>query len=96
MVVDRQRRMMAPAGLTMAQVWAVVVPAAVFLFLLGRQVSFIDLGYHLRAGMWEWQHHHWLDRDIFTSTFHGKPWLNQNWLAQLILYGVWSGSDMQG
>jgi hypothetical protein len=80
----------------MAQVWAVVVPAAVFLFLLGRQVSFIDLGYHLRAGMWEWQHHHWLDRDIFTSTFHGKPWLNQNWLAQLILYGVWAFSGYAG
>jgi hypothetical protein len=80
----------------MAQLWAVLVPAAILLFLLGRQVSFIDLGYHLRAGMWEWQHHHWLDHDIFTSTFHGSPWLNQNWLAQLVLYGVWSGSGYAG
>jgi hypothetical protein len=80
----------------MAQLWAVLVPSAVLLFLLGRQVSFIDLGYHLRAGMWEWQHHHWLDHDIFTSTFRSSPWLNQNWLAQLTLYGVWSASGYAG
>jgi hypothetical protein len=73
----------------MAQLWAVLIPAAVLLFLLGRQVTFIDLGYHLRAGTWEWQHHHWLDHDIFTSTFRDKPWLNQNWLAQVLFYGVW-------
>jgi hypothetical protein len=80
----------------MSQLWAVLVPAAVLLFLIGRQVSFIDLGYHLRAGMWEWQHHHWLDHDIFSSTFRSKPWLNQNWLAQIAIYGVWKFSGYAG
>jgi hypothetical protein len=80
----------------MSQLWAVLVPAAVLLFLIGRQVGFIDLGYHLRAGMWEWQHHHWLDHDIFTSTFRNKPWLNQNWLAQIAFYGVWRFSGYAG
>jgi hypothetical protein len=80
----------------MSQLWAVLVPAAVLLFLIGRQVSFIDLGYHLRAGMWEWQHHRWLDHDIFSSTFRNKPWLNQNWLAQIAMYGVWKASGYAG
>jgi hypothetical protein len=80
----------------MSQLWALLIPAAVLLFLIGRQVSFIDLGYHLRAGMWEWQHHHWLDHDIFSSTFRNKPWLNQNWLSQIAMYGVWKFSGYAG
>jgi hypothetical protein len=91
-----RRKVLPEVGLTMSQLWAVLVPAAVLLFLIGRQVSFIDLGYHLRAGMWEWQHHHWLDHDIFTSTFHDKAWLNQNWLAQMAFYGVWRLSGYAG
>jgi hypothetical protein len=92
----RPRRLVPALGLTMAQLWAVLIPAAVLLFLLGRQVTFIDLGYHLRAGMWEWQHHHWLDHDIFTSTFRNEPWLNENWLAQILLYGMWRFTGYTG
>jgi hypothetical protein len=64
----------------------VVLPGLFAAFMLRAQVGFVDLGYHLRAGEWSWRHLHWLDRDIFTSTFHGDAWLNQNWLAQLGLY----------
>lgn len=56
--------------------------------MLRAQVGFVDLGYHLRAGEWAWRNLHWLDHDIFTSTFHGDAWLNQNWLAQLSLYAT--------
>jgi hypothetical protein len=75
-------------GVTLTQVWALLVPAAFLVFLLGSQVGFIDLGYHLRAGEWMWTHGRWLDHDVFTFTVPGKDWLNQNWLAQVGLYWI--------
>jgi hypothetical protein len=83
-------------GLTMAQTWAILLTALVIALLLGSQVGFVDLGYHLRAGELMVEQGHWLDRDVFTSTFSGSPWLNQNWLAQLALYGMWEFGGLTG
>jgi len=83
-------------GFTMSQTWAIVLPVLLAAFLLGGQVGFVDLGYHLRAGELSVTQGHWIDQDVFTSTFAGAPWLNQNWLAQLVLFGVWELGGLNG
>jgi predicted transporter len=77
------------SGITLGQLWALVVPTAFFLFTLGRDLGFTDLGYHLRAGQWMLHHGRLMSHDMFTSTFSGSDWLNQNWLAQLLLFKTW-------
>jgi hypothetical protein len=83
-------------GLTLSQLWAVVIVGAFGIFALGRRVNFVDLGYHLRAGEWMWTHGRILDHDVFTSTFAGDAWLNQNWLTQLLFYKTWDVAGLEG
>jgi hypothetical protein len=56
----------------------------------------IDLAYHLRAGDIMFDTHAILRTDVFTAAAYGKPWLNQQWLAQIVLttafrLGGWFG-----
>jgi hypothetical protein len=83
-------------GLTLSQLWAVVIVGAFGIFALGRRVNFVDFGYHLRAGAWMWRHGRILDHDVFTSTFAGDAWLNQNWLTQLLFYKSWDLVGLEG
>jgi hypothetical protein len=83
-------------GLTLSQLWAVVIVSAFGILALGRRVNFVDLGYHLRAGAWMWSHGRILDHDVFTSTFAGDAWLNQNWLTQLLFYKSWDLAGLEG
>ena len=76
-------------GFSLSQLWLIVLPSAFFLFQLTRPLGFIDLGYHLRAGEWAWEHMRWMDHDVFTHTFEGRAWHNQNWLAQFLYHGIW-------
>lgn len=76
--------------------WAVVVLSILAMSVLTRQVGFHDLGYHLRAAAWQWEHRALLDVDVFTSTFRGAEWVNQNWLAQLILYATYRATGLAG
>jgi hypothetical protein len=90
-VLDLLRR-----GLTLSQLWGVVVVGAFGIIALGRRVNFVDLGYHLRAGRWMWTRARILDRDVFTFTFEGDAWLNQNWLTQLFFYKTWDVAGLEG
>ena len=83
-------------GITLSQLWAVVVVGCFAIFALGRRVSFVDLGYHLRAGEWMWDHRRILDHDVFSSTFSGDAWLNQNWLTQLLFFKAWDLVGLEG
>lgn len=83
-------------GLTLSQLWAVVIVGAFGIFAVSRRVNFVDLGYHLRAGEWMWRHGRILDHDVFTSTFAGDAWLNQNWLTQLLFYKWWDLAGLEG
>jgi hypothetical protein len=83
-------------GITLSQLWAVVVVGCFAIFALGRRVNFVDLGYHLRAGEWMWDHRRILDHDVFSSTFSGDAWLNQNWLTQLLFFKAWDLVGLEG
>ena len=55
-----------------------------------------DIGHHLKAGEWMAAHGKILDRDIFSFTARGNLWLNHSWLAQIILYYIYSLGGING
>ena len=64
--------------------------------IAGTPLAVIDLAYHLRAGDIMFDTHAILRTDVFSAVAYGKPWLNQQWLAQLVLamafrLGGWFG-----
>jgi len=64
--------------------------------IAGTPLAVIDLAYHLRAGDIMFDTHAVLRTDVFSAVAYGKPWLNQQWLAQLVLamafrLGGWLG-----
>lgn len=60
---------------------ASVLPAAASLLTAMRA---IDLAYHVKAGALALQTRHLLRSDLFTFTRGGRPWLNQQWGAQVV------------
>jgi hypothetical protein len=54
-----------------------------------------DLWWLLAAGRYIMQHHTIPARDVFSYTADGAPWVNQEWLTQVLYYGLyrWVGGD---
>jgi hypothetical protein len=48
-----------------------------------------DLWYHLKIGEIVWNTHSIPRVDLFSFTANGHPWVAQEWLSQLTLYGVY-------
>jgi hypothetical protein len=70
---------------------AVFLPAVV---TLRASMATIDLAYQIRAGEMMLDSHHVLRTDPFTFTAFGRPWLDQQWgaqvlLAQIFRWGSW-------
>ena len=64
--------------------------------IAGTPLAVNDLTYHLRAGDIMFDTHAVLRTDVFSAVAYGKPWLNQQWLAQIVLatafrLGGWFG-----
>jgi hypothetical protein len=57
------------------------------LAVLAAPLQVNDLAYQLRAGRIMWAQHAILRTDGFTYTISGAAWLNQQWGAQVILWG---------
>jgi hypothetical protein len=88
--VERARRAARP--ITIDHVWVFVALTVPIMGVLGSSMSTIDLTYQVRAGDWMLRTHHLLDVDTFTFTVHGAAWLNQQWLAEVVLaalYRAW-------
>ncbi|MBN2453769.1 MAG: hypothetical protein JXB40_05885 [Candidatus Omnitrophica bacterium] len=49
-----------------------------------REVSDLDIWLHLKSGQYILQHHLVPLTDIFSYTAYGKPWINHEWLFQVI------------
>jgi len=81
----------APAGpwLTMPRLWVVVVLGAIGVMELAQLPGAVDLAYHLKVGQLMVAEHAVPRTDVLAWTTAGRPWLDQNWGAQLILYGIW-------
>jgi hypothetical protein len=84
-----------PAGhdagplLTVPRLWLIVVLGAIGAMELGRTPGAVDLAYHLKAGQLMVAEHALPRTDMLAWTTAGRPWLDQNWGAQLVLYGIW-------
>jgi len=55
-----------------------------------------DTYWHLAAGGWMLDHGRLLDRDVFSATVAGKPWIPLEWLSELVMAGAfrlggWTG-----
>ena len=83
-----------PAGreggrwLTVPRLWLVVVLGAIGAMGLARMPSAIDLAYHLKVGQLMVAEQAVPRTDVLAWTTAGRPWLDQNWGAQLVLYAA--------
>ena len=75
--------------LTVPRLWLVVVLGAIGAMQLAVGPNAVDLAYHVRAGALMVSSGHVLRTDVFAWPTAGQPWLDQNWGAQLVLYGLW-------
>jgi hypothetical protein len=75
--------------LSMPRLWLVVVLGGIGVMGLARLPNAIDLAYHVKAGDLMVAEHVLPRTDTFAWTTAGRPWLDQNWGAQLVLYGTW-------
>jgi hypothetical protein len=82
--------------LSMPQLWAFVAVVLPTVASQGARLSTIDLAYQLRAGMSILATHHLPAVDTYSFTATGRPWLDQQWGAQVLLAlvfraGGWAG-----
>jgi hypothetical protein len=75
--------------LSMPRLWLVVVLGAIAAMELAQLPSAVDLAYHVKAGELMVAERVVLRTDVFAWTTAGRPWLDQNWGAQVALYGIW-------
>jgi hypothetical protein len=75
--------------LSMPRLWLVVVLGAIGVMELAQLPVAVDLAYHIKAGELIVGERALLRTDVFAWTTAGGPWLDQNWGAQVVVYGIW-------
>src|SRR5918999_2689656 len=75
--------------LTLPRLWLVVVLGAIGVMELAQVPSAVDLAYHLKVGELIVAERAVPRTDVLAWTTAGRPWLDQNWGAQVALYGIW-------
>jgi len=84
------------ARIRLSHVWAASAILLPVIVIAGTPLAVNDLAYHLRAGDIMFDTHAVLRTDVFSAVAYGEPWLNQQWLAQIVLatafrLGGWFG-----
>jgi hypothetical protein len=69
----------------MAQLWAFVAVVLPVVASFGARLSTVDLAYQLRAGATILATHSLPGVDTYSFTATGRPWLDQQWGAQILL-----------
>lgn len=62
--------------------------AAVFIVAMTPRAD-TDFWWHLKVGQYIANHHVVPSRDFISYTFYGRPWTDHEWLAELMLYGLY-------
>jgi hypothetical protein len=80
-----------PAGgwLTVPRLWVVLALGAIGVTQLAVVPNAIDLAYHVKAGELMVRNQELLRTDVLAWPTAGRPWLDQNWGAQVLLYAIW-------
>src|SRR5579863_9289445 len=61
---------------------------ALITFSSSMEIKDLDLWLHLKMGDWICHHGFVPDYDILSCTISGKPWVNHEWLFQILIYQV--------
>jgi hypothetical protein len=64
--------------------------------MAARNVTDPDVWWHLRTGQLIAQSHAFVRTDPFSFTRQGQPWINHEWLSDLLLYGIYSALGWGG
>ena len=75
--------------LTLPRLWLVVVLGAIGVMELAQVSNAVDLAYHLKVGELIVAERAVPRTDVLAWTTAGRPWLDQNWGAQVAMYGIW-------
>jgi hypothetical protein len=75
--------------LTLPRLWLVVVLGGIAVMELAQVPSAVDLAYHLKVGELIVAERAVPRTDVLAWTTAGRPWLDQNWGAQVALHGIW-------
>ncbi len=65
-------------------------------FMASLEVKDLDLWLHLKMGQYISEHKIIPAHDILSCSIAGKPWVNHEWLFQVIIYQVWHLSGFDG
>jgi hypothetical protein len=84
------------ARIRLSHVWVATAVLIPVLVIAQSPLATTDLAYHLRAGDIMFDTQAILRTGVFTAASYGTPWLNQQWLAQIVLsaafgFGGWFG-----
>lgn len=66
------------------------------LALTARPATDPDLWWHLRTGQWMVEHRQIPHTDPFSFTRNGSPWISQEWLSELLFFGIWRYTGWTG
>lgn len=55
-----------------------------------------DTGWHLAAGRYIFEHLTIPGADPFSYTFHGRPWVAHEWLAEVFMHGIFAAMGWPG
>ncbi len=67
-----------------------IFPVAIGIFLLFSPPIDSDLGWHLKYGEYMFQNRNFLKENVFSYTMPNYQWANSYWVAQLIMYTLFS------
>lgn len=60
------------------------------------EIKDLDLWLHLRMGYWIWHHGFIPNYDVLSCTIAGKPWINHEWLFQVLVYKIQNAYGFDG
>jgi hypothetical protein len=70
--------------------------AVIVLFCVPRSMADPDIWWHLGDVQVQLATHHFLQRDLFSFTAAGSPWMNHEWIAELPFYLGWHLAGLNG
>jgi tetratricopeptide (TPR) repeat protein len=69
---------------------------ALITFCSSLEIKDLDLWLHLRMGWWISHHGFVPNYDVLSGTIYGKPWVNHEWLFQVLVYQVQKAFGFDG
>lgn len=87
----RSHKVWFPFHATLAGMIGIVV----FLFL-GGSIADPDIWWHLKNAQTLVEQHYWVRFDTYSFTVTGTPWINSEWLSELIYFVAWKIDGFRG